>query len=61
MIVLVTAVTMTVTGYASHDVGMRGDGITTSGLLAFDGSCACGPGYAFFTAFYVEALDRVLI
>lgn len=53
--------TMTVTGYTSHDLGMRGHGITASGLMAFDGSCACGPGYPFFTGFYVKALNRVLV
>ena len=54
-------ITMTVTAYTSYDGGMRGDGITTSGLLAQDGFCACGPSYEFGTAFAVFALGRVFI
>jgi hypothetical protein len=40
VIVVATVISMTITAYTSHDVGMRGDGITTFGLPAEDGFCA---------------------
>ena len=61
VIVITTVVTMTVTAYTSHDGGMRGDGVTTSGLLAQDGFCACGPKYELGTLFAVPALGRFFI
>ena len=61
MVVVATVISMTVTAYTSHDAGMRGDGITTSGLLAQDGFCACGYGYEFGTLFAVPALGRFFI
>ena len=61
VIVVATVISMTVTAYTSHDAGMRGDGITTSGLQARDGFCACGPGFEFGTLFAVPALGRFFI
>ena len=61
VIVVTTVISMTVTAYTSHDVGMRGDGITTSGLPAEDGFCACGYGHEFGTLFAVPALGRFFI
>ena len=40
VIVVTMVISMTVTAYTSHDAGMRGDGITASGLPAQDGFCA---------------------
>jgi len=40
---------------------MRADGITASGLQTFDGACACGSGYEFFTLFYVPSLGRAFV
>jgi len=59
VIVVTTVITMTVTGYTDFDPGMRGDGITKSGMLTFEGACACGPSFPFWTAFAVPALSRV--
>lgn len=61
VIVVVTVVTMTVTAYTDYDPGMRGDGITASGLQTYDGACACGYGHDFFTLFYVPALGRAFV
>jgi 3D (Asp-Asp-Asp) domain-containing protein len=60
VIVVTTVISMTVTAYTSHDDGMRGDGITASGIRVFDGACACGPSFPFWTAFAVPELGRVL-
>jgi hypothetical protein len=61
VIVVTTLITMTVTAYTSYDEGMRGDGITTSGLQARDGFCACGDKYGFGTLFAIPALGRFFI
>jgi len=59
VIVVTTVITMTVTGYTSCDDGMRCDGISASGVAVFDGACACGESFPFWTAFAVPALGRV--
>lgn len=59
--VITATLVMTLTGYSAYDPGMRGDGITTSGLLAWEGSCACPPEYPFFTLFLVPALGRIFV
>jgi len=72
VIVVTTVISMTVTAYTSHDAGMRGDGITTSGLPAQDGFCAlvlygkakyraCGPAFEFGTLFAIPALRRFFV
>jgi hypothetical protein len=61
VIVVTTAISMTVTAYTSHDAGMRGDGITTSQLQAEDGLCACGPAFEFGTLFAIPALGRFFV
>jgi hypothetical protein len=61
VIVVTMVISMTVTAYTSHDAGMRGDGITTSGLPAQDGFCACGPAFEFGTLFAIPALGRFFV
>ena len=54
-------VSMLITGYTDCDLGMRCDGVTTSGRLTGDGVCACGDSYEFWTTFYIPRLRKWVI